>query len=195
MIRKAAYPIMDIILNRHSPRAMSSEPISDQQLMALFEAARWAPSSYNNQPWKFIYAKRDSTHWQKFLSLLAPANQSWAKNAAALVVTISRDAFYLNNKPSRTHTFDTGSAWQNLALQGSHDGLVVHGMEGFDYDAAKRVLEIPDGYTVEMMFAVGKPADASVLPKEMQAGEEPNDRLPVEQLVCEGVFKEERLSK
>ncbi|MBI2775317.1 nitroreductase family protein [Candidatus Dependentiae bacterium] len=190
MVRKSSYAINPIILNRWSPRAMSGEPLTDKELMQLFEAARWAPSSFNNQPWRFIYAKKNTDSWEKFFNLLVPANQSWAKNAAALVVIISRNNFSYNNKPSRTHTFDTGSAWENLALQGYQDGLVVHGMEGFDYDRAKKELIIPDGYTVEAMCAIGKPGKKEDLPKELQENEVPSDRNPLESIVFEGTFKE-----
>lgn len=183
------YPISEIILNRWSPRAMSGEPITQTQLMTLFEAARWAPSSYNNQPWRFLYAMRDSHYWELYFNLLVEANQQWAKNAGALVVTISRNNFEYDDKPSRTHTFDTGAAWENLALQGSIMKLVVHGMEGFDYDRAKSELQIPVDYTVEMMFAVGHPADKSVLPPDMQKNEKMSDRKPLSEIVIEGTWK------
>lgn len=189
MKRKAQYPIADIILNRWSPRAMSGEPITDQELMTLFEAARWAPSSFNNQPWRFIYANRSSIHWDKLYNLLVPANQSWAKNAAVLVVIVSHNNFEYNNTPSRTHSFDTGSAWENLALQGHANGLVVHGMEGFDYERAKKELLVPDDYTVEAMCAIGKPGSLDVLPPELQKKEEPSDRKPISELIFEGAFK------
>lgn len=188
--RKAAYAIQDLLLNRWSPRAMSGEPITDEQLMKLFEASRWAPSSYNGQPWRFIYAKRNTTYWQKLFDLMVPFNQGWTKNAAVLIVVVSRDTFTLNNKLARTHSFDTGAACENLALQGYSDGLVVHGMEGFDYAAAKKTLKIPDGYTVEAMFAVGKPGKKENLPPELQEREFPSDRNPVQSCVFEGEFKE-----
>lgn len=183
------YKVNDIFINRWSPRAMSGEEISDQELMSLFEAARWAPSSYNNQPWRFVYAQRNSSAWDTIYGLMVEANQQWAKNAAVLMVIFSRDNFTYNEKPARTHSFDTGSAWMSLALQGSLMGLVVHGMEGFDYDRAKKVLNIPDGYTVEAMCAVGKPGKTEDLPKEMQKNEFPSDRKPVSSFAFEGTFK------
>lgn len=191
-MRKAAYPIVDLILHRWSPRAMSGESISDEQLMRLFEAARWAPSSYNGQPWRFIYAKRDTPFWSALFNLIVPANQVWAKNAAVLVLMASRNKFTFNEKPARTHSFDAGSAWENLALQGHHDGLVIHGMEGFDYDRAKKELNIPDEYTVEMMFAVGKKAPVDSLPDQMRKNEKPSERMPIEKFVFEGSFKGEK---
>jgi nitroreductase len=135
--RKADHPIDKIFLDRWSPRAMTGEAVSQEDLMTLFEAARWAPSSYNNQPWRILYARRDTQHWPLFFDLLVEFNQSWAKNAGALVLFISRTHFDFNGEPAVTHSFDTGAAWENLALQGWLKGLVVHGMQGFDYDRAR----------------------------------------------------------
>lgn len=187
--RIAKYPIDPLFINRWSPRAMSGAPITDAQLMSLFEAARWAPSSYNNQPWRFIYAKRDTVHWDKLFKLLVSTNQIWAQRAAALVLIVSHNNFEHNNKPARTHSFDTGAAMENFALQGSISGLVVHGMEGFDYDRARKEFAIPADYTIEAMFAVGMRADKSVLPEFLQEREEPSDRKPLNAIVFEGTFK------
>lgn len=187
--RIAEHIILDLILNRWSPRAMSGEIIKDEELMSLFEAARWAPSSFDNQPWRFVYAKKDSKHWDTFFNLLVDFNKEWCKNAAVLMVVASANNFALNNKPSRTHSFDTGAAWENLALQGYAQGLVVHGMEGFDYDRAKTVLNIPADHTVEAMIAVGKPGPLNVLPEALQKKEELSDRKKVEEFVFEGEFK------
>lgn len=189
MQRTSDYPIERLLLERWSPRAMAGQPISDEELMTLFEAARWAPSSYNGQPWRFIYAKRDTKHWAKLFDLLVPFNQSWCHAAAVLVVIVSRDTFAWNNKPARTHSFDTGAAWENLALQSHAMGLVVHGMEGFDYERAKKELNIPDGYTVEAMFAVGRPGRKEDLHKELQEREEMSNRNPISSFVFEGEFK------
>lgn len=126
--RKTNYPVDPIFINRWSPRTISSEMMSDEKLMSLFEATRWAPSSYNSQPWLFIYAKRGTNYWGTFFNLLVPFNQEWAKT---VVVVISRKNFEYNEKPSRTHSFDTSAAWENLALQESIMELVAHGIEGF----------------------------------------------------------------
>src|SRR5439155_14311519 len=133
------------------------EEIPHEELMRLFEAARWAPSSFNAQQWHALYARRETEHWQTFFELLVDANKAWAKNAAALVVFISRKKFDYNNEPSVTHSYDCGAAWENFALQGFHQGLVVHGMEGFDYERARKDLQIPDEFQVEAMAAVGRP--------------------------------------
>ncbi len=187
--RKPEHPINAIFVNRWSLRAMSGEELSDTELMALFEAARWAPSSYNAQQWRFVYAKRNTKYWQTLFNLLDSFNQSWCINAAALVVIISRKNFEYDNKPSRTHSFDTGAAWENLALQGSLNNLVVHGMQGFDYDKAQRVLQVPENFQVEAMCAIGHLGNIKDLPEELQKREFPSDRKTVRELVCEGVFK------
>ncbi len=185
-VRKADYPIDKIFLDRWSPRAMSGDTIPENDLMVLFEAARWAPSSYNNQPWRILYARRESEHWPLFFGLLVPVNQAWARDAAALLVFISKTTFDFNGKPSITHSFDCGAAWENLALQGSLKGYVVHGMEGFDYQRAKSELKVPDEFQVEAMAAVGLPASPDMLSEEQRKRERPNDRRKLEQTICAG---------
>ncbi len=186
--RTAQYPVLDLILNRWSPRAMSGESIDHNQLMSLFEAARWAPSSYNHQPWRFIYAHRDTPEWDRLFNLLKPGNQQWVQNAAVLIVAISHHYFEHDNAFSRTHSLDTGAATENLALQGFSMGLIVHGMEGFDYERTAKDLAIPDTYTVEAMYAVGKPGSIAALPESLQQREKPSGRLPTDELVYKGRF-------
>lgn len=187
--RKADYAINPLILERWSPRAMSGEAISDEELMALFEAARWAPSSYNNQPWRFIYAKRGTEHWDRLFGLMVEFNQSWARHAAVLVVVISKKTFDYNGKPAHTHSFDTGAAWENLAIEAETRGLVTHGMEGFDYDKARKELAVPDDYEVEAMIAIGRKGRKEDLPAGLQEKESPSDRRPLKEIVMEGKFR------
>ena len=186
--RKPGHDISPIFINRWSPRAMSGEEISKEELMRLFEAARWAPSSFNNQPWRFLYAMRNTGHWEKFFTLLSVNNQSWCKNAAALIVTVSKKTFDFNGKPARTHSHDTGAAWVSLALQGSFMGLVVHGMQGFDYDRAKTELLVSDEHQVEAMIAVGRPGNKYDLPFALEQREFPSNRRKLEEIVFEGGF-------
>ncbi|MBU1007810.1 nitroreductase family protein [Candidatus Dependentiae bacterium] len=186
--RKPGHRINDLFIKRWSPRAMSGEALDHEKLLELFEAARWAPSSYNGQPWRFIYAHRDTSHWEKLFGLLVPFNQSWVNRASVLVVIISKKTFEYNDKTARTHSFDTGSAWMSLALQGSMNGLVVHGMEGFDYEKAREVLRIPEDFVIEAMCAIGKPGKKEDLSAELQEREEPSDRRPLEDVVYDGVF-------
>lgn len=188
-IRRADHPVDTLFLDRWSPRAMSGEEIPESELMLLFEAARWAPSAYNNQPWRFLYGRRGSEQWSSFYDLLVEPNKVWARNAAALLLIISKETFDHNGKPSLTHSFDCGAAWGSLALQGSLRGYVVHGMQGFDYERARISLEIPDGYRVEAMAAVGRPAPRESLPEELRQREAPTDRKRLAETVCEGVFR------
>ena len=188
MVRKSDYPINSLILNRWSPRSMTGEGMTEEELLPLFEAARWAPSSFNNQPWIFIYAHRDTPEWKPIFDLMVEFNQSWTKNAAVLVLVISKKTFYKNGKPCRTHSYDTGAAWMALALEGFSRGYVVHGMEGFDYDKAQKALQIPDDYQVEAMAAIGKLAPKEKLPPQMQASESPSSRRPVQEIIMKGTF-------
>ncbi len=193
--RRAEYPIDPMFLERWSPRALTSEPISQDELFSMLEAARWAASSYNSQPWRFVYARRDTPHWEGFLSLLVPFNQSWAKNAAALVFLVSNSTMRSpgtgQEVPSLTHSFDAGTASGYFALQASRMGWFAHGMAGFDRERAFAELGIPKGYKVEVVYAVGRLGDRASLPEELQARESPNDRLPLAKLVFEGRFQEE----
>jgi len=186
--RHASHPVDPIFLDRWSPRAMSGEAIMPGELMTLFEAARWAPSSGNSQPWRILYARRDTAHWPLFFDLLVEGNQVWARNAAALLLFVSKTTSDHSGKPLATHAYDSGAAWENLALQGALRGLVVHGMAGFDYERARTTLRIPDGYEVLAMAAVGKPGPKETLPEKLQQREAPNDRRPLEQTICEGPF-------
>ena len=187
-VRQADHPVDPLFIDRWSPRAMSGEDISQEELLILLEAARWAPSSYNNQPWRILYAHRGSKEWPLFFNLLVEANQLWAVNAGALLLFISKSTFDHNGQTYPTHSFDTGAAWQNLALQGYKSGYVVHGMMGFDYERARSSLLIPEAYRIEAMAAVGHPGVAETLPQALQQREGPNDRRKLEQIACPGPF-------
>jgi nitroreductase len=186
--RQPTFPINPLLLNRWSPRSMTGEEMDDETIMALFEAARWAPSSYNNQPWRFIYAKRDTSHWNRLFGLVAEPNKVWAKNAALLVVVASNKQFDINGKYSITHQYDAGAAWENLALEASARDLVAHGMQGFDYERARADLGIPDSFDVMAMIAIGKRGPKENLPMNLQEKENPNGRKPLREIAMEGRF-------
>jgi nitroreductase len=147
---------------------------------------------YNNKPWRFIYAKRNTLHWDKLFNLLAEPNKVWTKNAAVLVVVIARKNFEHNEKHSITHQFDAGVAWKNLALEASSRGLVAHRMQGFDYERSRNDLEIPDNFDVMAMIAIGKRGRKENLPLILQEREIPGERNPLGEIVMEGRFKQER---
>jgi nitroreductase len=186
--RQPEYPIESIFWRRWSPRAMSGEPLTEEELMSLFEAARWAPSTYNEQEWRFLYARRDTPQWPLIFNLLYEANQAWCKNAAVLVVIVARKTFTRNGKPNPVHLFDVGSSWENLALQATAMGLVSHGMAGFDFDKARADLKVPDEFAVAAMFALGRPGDPADLPEQLRKSETPSNRRPVRESIREGVF-------
>jgi nitroreductase len=190
-IRPNEYGSDDIFRNRWSPRSMTGETVDDNDLMAMFEAAHWAPSAANNQSWRFIYARRSDPEWEILFNLLNEKNRRWCKNAGALVVVVSKTTFDKSGKPSRTHSYDTGAAWGMFALQGAMRGLVVHGMEGFSYERAKSDLGVPDGYSVEAMAAVGILDDASKLPEDLAAREIPSGRKRLAQIMARGSFGED----
>ena len=190
--RTADHPIDSLFLERWSPRAFTSEPISPHDLFTLLEAARWAPSSFNSQPWRFLYARRDTEPWPKFLGLLSDYNQSWAKAAAALLILVSKTTLLPRGAdkemPSPTHSLDAGAAWANLALQATKSGWAAHGMAGFDGPRTVIELGVPSNFRVEAAIAIGRPGDKSLLPESLRAREQPSDRVPLSQLVSEGRF-------
>jgi nitroreductase len=187
MHRVPDYEIDPQFVERWSPRALSGEPVSEAELMRLFEAARWAPSWANNQPWRFIYARAGTPHFERFFQLLSEGNRSWCARAGALVVVVSRIT-YPDGRPARSHSFDTGAAWMSLALQALKLGLVAHGMGGFSFDRARSELNVPDGFEVEAMIAVGHPGKLEDLPEKDWVRETPNGRRPVKESVFEGRF-------
>ncbi|MBI5388765.1 nitroreductase family protein [Candidatus Woesearchaeota archaeon] len=187
--RAVEHNIDPLFAERWSPRAMNGDFITDEQLSTLFEAARWAPSSYNEQPWRFLYAKRGTKNWDTFFGLMGEFNQSWTNNAAVLVVIVSKKTFTHNTSQNVVHSFDAGAAWENLALQATRMGLVTHGMAGFDYEKARKELKVPEDFTIDAMVAIGKHGKKDMLPKEMQEREFPSDRKKVSEIAWEGGFK------
>lgn len=186
-IRNASYDIDPLIITRWSPRAISDEPVTDEELSSLFEAARLAPSCYNEQPWRFIIAKKKEDI-ERFTSFLAEGNKLWAPKAKVLIVMISKKTFTYNEKPNRFHSFDTGTAWGYLTIEGERKGLLVHGMGGFDPDAAREVLKVPDDYEINAVAAIGKPGSKDLLPPKLQEKEKPGSRKELKEICFEGSF-------
>lgn len=186
--REPTYEIDSLFVNRWSSYAMSGESLEEAEYRPLFEAARWAPSSFNNQHWRFVYATREDDEWETFVDLLSDGNRRWATDAALLGVIVSKTTYDHNGKPAPTHSFDTGAAWQNLALEGARRGLVVHGIGGFDDDRAAVELAVPDEFDVEAMFAVGRRAPSETLPEDLQQRDRPNGRKPLDEIVHHGRF-------
>ena len=168
---------------------MSGEPISNEELLRLFEAARWAPSAGNLQPWRFLYARRDTPEWPLFFDVLNPGNVTWCVNAAVLVLFISQTVNPESSRAIKTHAYDTGAAWGHFALQGTISGLVVHGMQGFNYERAREVLQIPAEFALEAMAAIGRPGRKEDLSESLQARESPSSRRPLYETAIEGIYR------
>ncbi|WP_436929615.1 nitroreductase family protein [Halosimplex halobium] len=186
--RDPDHDVAPVFVNRWSPRAMTGETVADGDLRALFEAARWAPSSRNNQHWRFGYAERDDEEWESYLDLLAEGNRTWAADAGALLVVVSKTTFDYNGEPAGSHSFDTGAAWQNLALEATRRGLATHPIGGFDHEAARERLDVPEEFDVEAMVAVGHRADPETLPEDLREREVPNGRKPLGEITFQGRF-------
>jgi nitroreductase len=191
--RDPDHEVAPLFVERWSPRAMSGEPVDESAYRALFEAARWAPSSYNSQGWRFLYAPRDGDHWDTYLDLLYEQNRAWAKDAAVLVAVASRTVREgrEGTEPAATHSFDAGAAWQNLALEGARRDLVVHAMEGYDEEAAREALAVPEEFELEAMIAIGERGDTESLPEPLQEREVPSGRKPVDEIAVRGRFSED----
>ncbi|MEZ5557894.1 MAG: nitroreductase family protein [Pseudomonadales bacterium] len=174
---------------RWSPRAMTGLPLTESQLTTLIEAARWAPSCFNSQPWRFAYTLNGDDHWPLVLGTLMDANQSWARNAGALIAVASRRRFEHNDQPAPTHAFDAGAAWMSLALQAAHMGLVAHGMYGFDQAAAREALRLPELYELCAFVAVGHPGERDDLPERLRERETPSTRKALAEICCAGTFE------
>ncbi len=171
----------EIFLKRWSPRAFDAESIPDDALNSLFEAARWAPSCFNEQPWLFVYGSSEEER-DVFLSILAEKNQLWAKKAPILAVLFAKRAFAMNSKPNRWAAFDCGAAWMSLTVQARLLGLYTHGMAGFSQEKAYNLLGVPeDEFEAMCAIAIGKYGDPAELDEDFRAMEAPNERKPLSQ--------------
>lgn len=186
MNRIAQGRISQVFLDRWSPRAFDASALPQEDLETMLEAARWAPSAFNYQPWRFVYAHRDSADWPRFLELLIPFNRSWAQNASALLFVLSERFMGSPDKPSHSHSFDAGAAWGFLALQAHELGYHTHGMSGIEFARAAEVLAVPEDMRVEAAIAIGRLGDPESLPDSLRAREKPSDRKPLSQIAFEG---------
>lgn len=188
--RSADHPIEPIFLNRWSPRAFEPTTMPEADLLTAVEAARWAPSAFNVQPWRFLYALRNDEHWDGYLTLLDEFNRGWAQNASAIVFVLS--ATHTDHqgvsKPLRSHSFDTGAAWAQFALQATHLGYHTHGMAGLHYDLAREHLAVPQGFQIQMAIAVGRRTDPSHLPEPLRDREQPSQRRRTDESAFRGPF-------
>jgi nitroreductase len=183
-----------LFLDRWSPRAFLSEPIDQATLDALFEAARWAPSSANEQPWVFVYATQPADR-ARFAEALMDMNRVWASKAPVLVYLLARRRIRQGTwagQPNPTAWFDSGAAWMSLALQAQMLGISAHALGGIDREKAAEILGVPrDEYDVVIAIALGRRADPENLPPSLAEREKPSGRLPLRAIANEGRFPRE----
>lgn len=190
MSRSPDHPVAPLFVDRWSPRSFSGEAIPDADLLIAFEAARWAPSASNGQPWRFIVARNGDAAWDNFLPLLAPANRQWAQRASALVVIVSATQVERRGElvHNHSHSFDAGAAWANFAHQALLLGWHTHGIGGFDRDAAREKLAVPHDHAIEAVVAIGRQGTLDTLHPDLHARETPSPRRPLSDFVFEGRF-------
>lgn len=187
--RIADHSIDPIFLARWSTRAFDAGEMPRRALLQILEAARWAPSAYNAQPWRFVYAMRGTPDFLRLLDVLVPFNAGWAARASALVFLLSDSMHEASDGrlvPAPCHTFDAGAAWAQLALQATRQGYQAHAMAGLDFEAARRALDVPERLHLHVAVAIGRPAPAEVLQEDLRAREVPSGRRPLRELAFEG---------
>lgn len=189
-LANTTYPIHDLLRKRWSPRAFTDKPVERDKLQRLLEAARWAPSSFNGQPWAFIVAtKDDSAEFAKALSCLIEFNQSWAKAAPVLILTVAQLNFAHNNKPNAHAQHDVGLAIGNLSVQATAEGLYLHQMAGIEADKIRTTYGVPDGWQPLTGIAIGYLGDPATLPEKLQEREAAaSDRKALSSFVFSGTW-------
>jgi nitroreductase len=185
------HEILDVLKKRWSPRAFAAKPVEPAKLRSLFEAARWAASSFNEQPWIFLVAtKDDKAAYEKALSCLWDKNQDWAKSAPVLILTVTKANFTRNDKPNRVHVHDLGLAMGNLTVQATSMGLYLHQMAGVDLDKVRELYNVPAGYEPATGVAIGYMGNIDDLPEEglRTAEKSPRDRKPFSEFIFKDRF-------
>lgn len=186
-----AHPIQSTLVARWSPYCFSDRPVATADLQSLFEAARWAASSFNEQPWRFLVAQRkDADAFAAALSCLAEANQAWAKHAPVLVLTVISTRFSHNGKPNRVALHDLGLAAAGLTVEATARGLCVHQMAGILPERVREVYGVPEGYEPQTAIAIGYASDGAGLPEELRQRDQiERTRKPLGAIVFEGTWE------
>lgn len=178
-----------MFIERCSPRAFNPEPLPPEVVASLFEAARWAPSCFNEQPWLFIYGTSEKER-KVFLEILTEGNRLWAANAPVLAVLFARRTFARNDRPNRWAAYDCGAAWVSLAFQARNMGLYAHAMAGFSQARAYELLSVPEEqYEAMAAIAAGMYGDRDSLPAEIMEMEQPNTRKSLSEVAVKGKFQ------
>jgi nitroreductase len=192
MLKSAEFesPILEVIQMRRSRRAYDAAPVEKEKISSLFEAARWAPSSVNEQPWMYLYATKDQTElWGKIFEALTEGNKVWAKNAPLLILSLVRKNHFRNDLPNVSARYDLGAANAFISLQAAHLGLNVHQMAGFSAAIAKKNLNIPDHFEPVVILGIGYPGNVEHLPENLKAREmAPRERYRQQEFVMNKSF-------
>lgn len=182
--------IHELITRRWSPVAFDSRPIELDKIHLLFEAAKWAPSGNNMQPWRFIFATRDMPEYEVLLGLMNEKNQEWARTAPLFVLGLAQVISTYKNRPNRLAFYETGMAVSNLLIQATHMDLLVHQMAGYDSEKARELLVIPTRYEPAAMMAIGYKGDRAQLPEEVAAREDMvRTRMEISKFLVAGACK------
>lgn len=176
-VRQSEHAIHELFLKRWSPRSFQTKEVSEEVLLRVLEAARWAPSANNLQPWSFVVAKTEEQR-EKFYSFIADGNLTWCKKSPVLILLTA-------NTESGAASFDSGTAWGYLALQAAHEGLITHAMGGYDREKAKQVFNLPANVEPQIVIALGYQGEKDVLPEPLQAREVPSTRHPLQSFIIE----------
>lgn len=185
MNRDIGYDILPQISTRWSMRSFSNEPVLPKEYLPLFEAARWAPSCFNEQPWKFIIADTPESH-EKVAGVLTDSNKIWASKAPLLIVLCAVKVFAANGKDNYWNRFDSGTAWGYFSIEAEKRGLAAHAMGGFDKDKAIRIFELPADIEPITIIALGKPGKKDSLPPDLRERENPGLRKPLSSILFYG---------
>ncbi|MFD0697127.1 nitroreductase family protein [Paenibacillus sp. GCM10027628] len=186
--RQPDHEINPQFLTRWSPRSFKDQEVPEDVLLSLFEAARWAPSGGNLQPWRYIVA-RTAEERAKFHTFIAAGNREWCEQAPVLAVVISNTQT-ANGNPNSSHAFDAGTSWGYLALEAANQGLITHAMGGFDKEAARTTLQIPADYDIHAVIAIGFRGPVEALAEKFQEREVPSIRKPLSEFVFSGEFRQ-----
>ncbi|BBD07062.1 nitroreductase family protein [Desulfovibrio ferrophilus] len=184
------YPVLNTIRDRWSPRAFANRPVAREDLLSILEAARWAPSCYNDQPWFFILAEKSAQElYEKMFNCLLPGNQKWATSAPVLMLSVARTSFAQSGKPNQHALHDVGQAVAQLSIQAVSVGIFVHQMAGFNKDKARTAFSIPDEFDPVAAIALGYPGDPIHLPEDLKTMESaPRQRRTLSEFVFNGTF-------